>query len=593
MTSAFQSLMLWLLGSALMAMATMATLSAAYADGQFVPAHNDAFYHARRVLDAVMSGLPVAQFDSHMHVPEGSWVTWPWTFDSAMAAITRLLGPYASEAQANRVLMHIPVFAGAVGVALAVWLARLLRFGFLCSSLLVAAFACLPAVRASFAVGNIDHHFAEILWASLALCAGVWFTREPRTGRAIALGLALGTACGVHMSLFVLQVPLVAFYLLRWLRREPLPQTRHTVVLAASLVVSALFICLPSEPFQRGFFEFYTLSWFHLYVAAGTAGVLIAVTVLRRRALTMVALAVAGAIALLPAIGGLDLGVTFLGGRLDSTQQILEIYSPYRVAFELGDRFPAPPLLYYLWLALPALLFAMYLAATRREADLQYFALAAFMGLTLLQLQARLHVFGDLVLIATPLLAARLATERWPAHAKRIMAVTVVVFVGALVPVRHAWGLRWQLAGAAGYAEIRGVFPEMAEACRARPGILLADTEAGHWVRYHSGCDVIGNLFLLTPQQSAKARETDQLMMLSPAALLVARNDIAYVFAFHNARVDPRREPDLEVLREQLPTLEAALLGPREILPPRFRQIWALDTPGGQPYARLFEIAPP
>lgn len=593
MSPALQGVLLWLLGSALMTAFTMMALSAAFADGQFVPAHNDAFYHARRILDSVMSGAPVAQFDAHMHVPEGSWVTWPWAFDSVLAAITRLFGPYANEAEANRVLMHIPVAAGMLSVALTVWLSRLLRFGFLASLLLVVAYLSLPAVRASFAVGNVDHHFAEGMWAGFALCAGVRFLNAPATIPAMVLGLVLGTACGVHMSLFVLQVPLVAFYLLRWLRGETLPEVRHTFVLAGTLLAATLLMCLPSEPFRRGFFEFYTLSWFHLYVAAGSAAVLAAVTLLRRRPVTVAALGLLGVLALWPAVDGLDLGVTFLGGQLESTGQILEVYSPYRVALELGDAFRAPPLLYFLWLALPASLFALYVAIKRPEPGLQYFALAALMGLTLLQLQSRLHVFGALALVASPLLAARLAAERWGLHARRIMAFTALLFVVALLPVRHAFGFRWQLAGAPGYAEIRGVFPVMAEACRARPGVLLADTEAGHWVRYHSSCDVIGNLFLLSPQQQAKARETDALMTLAPAALLAARPDVSYVLAFHNARVDPRQEPDLEALRVQLPALEAALLGPPETLPPEFRPVWALDTPGGQPYARLFRIERP
>ena len=40
--------------------------------------------------------------------------------------------------------------------------------------------------------------------------------------------------------------------------------------------------------------------------------------------------------------------------------------------------------------------------------------IALLMGLVLLQMQSRLHVFGELALVATPLLVARKCVERWP-----------------------------------------------------------------------------------------------------------------------------------------------------------------------------------
>src|SRR3954467_3049759 len=186
----FSNALLWIAGSSLMAFFTLMTRSAAFTDGHYIPAHNDAFYHARRILDAVMTGQPVQQFDPHMHVPEGSWVTWPWAYDTVMAAITRLFGPYADENGAMAVLAHIPVFASALAIAAVVWAANLLRFNLLQSLLLIAGFACLPALHAGFAIGNVDHHFAEGIWTVLAICAGIWHFREgARLAPAVVLGL--------------------------------------------------------------------------------------------------------------------------------------------------------------------------------------------------------------------------------------------------------------------------------------------------------------------------------------------------------------------------------------------------------------------
>jgi len=588
---ALQSLILWAIGAALITAFSLMGLSSAFADGQYVPAHNDAFYHARRILDAVMTGQPVAQFDPRMHVPEGSWVSWPWCFDAAMASITRWFGPFTDEAAANAVLMHIPVFAGPVAVALVVWLARLLRLGFLPALILVAGFVCLPAVHAGYSVGNVDHHFAESLWTSAALCAGIWFWRNPqRTVPAILLGTVLASACGVHLSLFILQVPLVAVYLLRWLRGDALPPWRTTCALSAALLVVMLAICLPSGPFRAGRFDFYTLSGFHLYVTAGTVIFALLPTFLPRRAPQVALLAVAAIVAILPLSAALDLGTSFLAGEVATTRGIMEIYSPYTILFEFQDRYGTPFLLNALWLALPALCYCAYLLLTRRDADLQFFALFAVMGLVLLQLQARLHVFGELALLAVPVFALRQALDAWPRQARITGIAAAALFAVVLLPVKDRWSTHWRLAQTPGYAEIRGVFPVLRAACAHRPGVVLADTEAGHWVRYHTDCSVIGNLFLLTPQQQAKAALTGQMLSLHPVEVVPATPRVSYVLVFHTLSIDPRHEPDLEQFRARLPALERDLLGPMDEIPPQFRPLWKLDTPAGQPYGRLFEI---
>ena len=59
MTPAFRNALLWVAASVLMYIAAMSSISAAYVDGHFVPDNQDAFYHARRVLDAVMNDAAV------------------------------------------------------------------------------------------------------------------------------------------------------------------------------------------------------------------------------------------------------------------------------------------------------------------------------------------------------------------------------------------------------------------------------------------------------------------------------------------------------------------------------------------------------
>ena len=130
MTPAFRYTLLWLAGSTLAVFAALALLGGGYADGEFrlrIPTRS---ITRRRILDSLFSGSPVIQFDPRIHVPEGSWLVWPWGYDTLLTSITRLFGPFASEAEANRVLMNIPPAAIPIAVGLVVIIARQLALPF-------------------------------------------------------------------------------------------------------------------------------------------------------------------------------------------------------------------------------------------------------------------------------------------------------------------------------------------------------------------------------------------------------------------------------------------------------------------------------
>jgi len=160
MTPAFRWTMLWIAGSIALIAGALGSLTASFIDGQYLPANPDAFYHARRILDAVMHGMPVADFDARIHAPEGSWLTWPWGYDTLMARITGLFGPFANEAAANRVLMHIPVAASPVAAGLVVVLARQLALPLSLAALAVLGFALLGLARAA---GGLPHGWIDNL----------------------------------------------------------------------------------------------------------------------------------------------------------------------------------------------------------------------------------------------------------------------------------------------------------------------------------------------------------------------------------------------------------------------------------------------
>jgi hypothetical protein len=600
MTPGFRAALLWIVGSLLLVLGALGMTGAAFADGHYIPSNADAFYHARRVLDAVMNHAPVIQFDPRIHVPEGSWLNWPWGFDSVLAWITEAFGPFADEAAANRVLMNIPVAAAPLAIGLFLLLTRQLRLSTFQSAVGVVFFAALPGVFSLFAVGNIDHHFAELLWLLMTLCALLPFFDSRDSPRpAVLLGLVLGSANAITNGLFILQLAVLLPFAWRWLRGEELPGRRAVLAFAVTLLAVTLLVCIPSEPWRRGFFEFYTLSWFHAYVAACTASTVVLLRLLPRSRRHLVIVLAAASIAAIPVVGAATFGSRFIGGDIEVVNGIIEAHSPYRVWQLFGAQESTRYTSWLLWLAMPAWLLNVYWAFRARTPRLQVFAVASVLFLGLYQFQYRFGSLGVVSLLLTLLLAARELAERRPERGPTLVATTLLIFVIAYVPCGPAWGVDWAKGGDPAYGRVRAMFPSLQSACSARPGVALALVNDGHWITYHTRCSVIGDVFLLTQQHLEKRIETEALFRLTPAELLAQRPDIRYVFVRHEVDVGPPlapggpEVPDLETIRPQMAALARDLLASEPRIPSEFHLLATTRTPAGRVYARMYEIVRP
>jgi hypothetical protein len=593
----FRYTLLWIGGSAALVFTSLGLIQAAYVDGHFIPSNPDAFYHARRILDAVMQGTAVIQFDPRIHAPEGSWLTWPWGFDQLLATITGAFGPYKDEYAASRVLMNIPVAAAPIAVGLLLVLTRLLRLSGVYSVIAVLAFALLPAIFTLFAVGNVDHHFAEMLWLLMTVCATVWFF-ESRAALAPAqvLAVVLGTSVAIQNGLFILQLIVLVPFGWRWLRGEELPDKRPVLVFAGALFATTLLMCVPSQPWRRGFFEFYTLSWFHAYIAFCTAAVIVLIRFLRHRGWPLAIVIGAALLAAVPIVSIALFGSKFVSGDLESIGGVMEALSPYRIHALLGPDQSTRYTSWLMWLAGPAWLLNVYWAVRTRDTRLQVFALAGMVFLALYQLQYRFGSLGSAFLLLTPLIFLDQVAGRRPARRFFAALGAVSLFVIAYIPTASAWHMTWSRGGDPSYDRVRGVFPALEGACAARPGIALAMVNDGHWVTYHTKCSVIGDVFLLTEQHSGKRAETEALFQLSPQQLIDQRPDIRYVFVHHDVEVGAPpgpglpEQPDLEEVRPYLWPLPHDLLAPEPVLPPQFSLIAQTSTPAGRAYARVYEI---
>jgi hypothetical protein len=171
-----------------------------------------------------------------------------------------------------------------------------------------------------------------------------------------------------------------------------------------------------------------------------------------------------------------------------------------------------------------------------------------------------------------------------------------VLYAAAFHPTVGNWTSHWYAGSSPAYFNIRSAFPVLKGLCRERPGIVLGDVDTGHWVRYHTDCSVIANVFLLTKQHARKTFESARLMELSPAALMKANPNVRYVWAHHSIELttkpDGTESEDLDALRFRMNPIETVLLGPVGVLPPQYKLRWELLTPQGQVYSRIFEVVP-
>ncbi len=326
-------------------------------------------------------------------------------------------------------LLNLVVAFAPIAVGLVVLLARQLGLSASLAALLTLSFAALPLVFLQFAVGNVDHHFAELLFSLLTLCAGIAFFRSTSNVLpALALGAVLGTAVAIHNGLFVLQIPVVAAALWRWLRGERLPSRPCVYAFAGALVATTLAACSFSEPWQQGSFEFYLLSWFHFYVARLHSAV---PRVAREHEAGSCRVSRWSAFLRWPppcrCSAALGLGARFVGGQLDYLRGITEALSPYELYALFGPAQSTQQFSWLMWLALPALLVNGFWAVRSREEGQQFFAIASVFFLVFLQLQYRFGVLGVVPLLATAVLVIKTAAERWPARSRQTAAVGAAV----------------------------------------------------------------------------------------------------------------------------------------------------------------------
>lgn len=603
MSKQVQLLTLWAVCSLLAALVALQFSEAAFEEksGTWVPVSNDSFYHARRIIDAADPAIGLQQFDSKIHVPEGSWITWPWAYDWLMAKALQGWQQLNPNAEPMAFLAQVPVYWTFVNLAILLGICVVLGLTVPWIALVLLGYALSPLTMLLHGIGIIDHHYIEHTFVLLTAYTGLrWLQYPERVFNAMLLGITLGSATAFHNGLFILQLPVLLTLAILWLNRNTPPQPAMAM-LSTSLILTTVLMLLPAEAFRIGQFSFAVLSWFHLYIAAASTLLISCFGRLQYKKAILPGLLVTGAALLIPIWADTLGGAAFLSGKIALLDRITEARSPFEMAMSTGG-FKEVLSYYSLFGLLAPVLLLIYLWRIWNYQSPQslFFAVMTVFGLSLLFMQFRLHYFGSFSLL---LGWAVLANEKLTI-AKRLPALTCIAGVAAIagafsIGVNAKILPPYNLGLDPAYEDGFELLLTLHDACEQKAGTAFADNNFGHYIRYHTDCSVISNNFLMTPLHEKKALEVKGLLNLSPEDFLEqAPADVRYIFA----RLDNfyARSTDGGFVMTSTPYLQeqnARLffeLNSRNDLPPRYRilQELPLDESRNLTRARLIEVLP-
>jgi hypothetical protein len=594
-----QLLAIWFVASVIAVVSCMLNIREARMGNEYLPMGNDSFYHAARILETAKDPASFYEFDPKIHAPEGSILVWPWGYDYLMAKVVRFTLASGLSTDPLHALLWIPVCGVIVAVGLLIVVARRLGLSNWLVTLAALCLALSPTTQLLFGYGEIDHHYAELLFVFASLAAGLGWFRSPNVLAGIALGAVFGASLAVHNGLFILQLPFLATLLIRWVQGKRTP-IKPVIALVATLVCTALAALLPSLPFRLGRFEFYTLSWFHLYVVCCTGIFTVLLTQLEQTHRSLLALIGLAALLLMPLLNEIRLAQAFLAGSLGMLGLILEMRSPVQLAF--GGNADVVSTFYSLliWLTPVTLIVCATQVWRERASPNLLFWIACLAGLLLMSMQMRMHYFGNHALYLPWLVLAQGYVVQCPRLRNRILLVTTLLLLLAYVPqIRHALIARIPRAGDPWFEKLHPIFPSLAAECARDPGVVLADTNAGHYIRYYSQCSVIANNFLLTPQHFRKVDEIDRLFAGSAEQLRELAPYVKYVLV-RPGDIKPSNDGNFTYSffgGAGLPKLTQRLLfsQPQDV-PDHFRLLAKHDIElrdakvSSVPYARLYKI---
>jgi hypothetical protein len=595
----YSAALTWLIiivGSGLALYMNLKWMPGVLVDNAYLPLSHDSFYHARRILDAIADPGRFYQFDPLIHAPEGSWLTWPWAYDRMMAWLARAGMSLFGIIDPMKVLVLIPPLASVISVALIAGICRKLNFTLPLLALAVACFALLPLTQSLHGVGILDHHYVELIFVLLTLYLGLlWLSVDINKGYAALLGLALGAAPAFHNGLFVLQVPVLACLAILWLRGSRRIRETDMAVFAMFLLGSTLVFLLPSEPFQRGWSSYFLHSWFHMYLAFCTSFAVLYMARFRCSLHAFLLLLATGLVLLLVIKQQIAGGLDFVSSDMPGYGELVETKSLKMQAMEYGIQSINSKYTLLIWLLPFVFVLHCYRLVARRRPEEVFFSVMVVFGALLLVMQQRLQYFGSFALYLPLLQEINMRMTDSGKLRQYVLVGTVVVLCVAFIPSVGMLRNSPMIGRTPEYALTRGVYPSMRQVCDQHPGVVLADRNDGHYIRFHSECLVIANNMILTPQHVKKTRQLEKMLARSAADIRANEPWVDYVYVNRMDNIFAN-EP-LEKILEMNSGLRRELLLNGDTLPEGYTLLAEVmfnnknpNTDGVMPLARFFRI---
>ena len=505
----------WLLPSTVACLIALGWSHGSYVDGEYLPMGHDTFYHAHRILTAIPDLSNYYEFDPNIHAPEGSWITWPWFYDWFLALVTVVVQAVAGIEKPMAVLVHIPVLWVYINSALLLAIGGALGLSLFARAILLTAYALSPLTLGLHGFGLFDHHFMEQTCIFAVLLGGLlWFRDADNWKYAVGFGVSLGLSHGIHNGLFMLLLPVMATFLLQWVLNS-LPSRASCRYFVIAYLLSLLLVLLPSEPFRHGFFQYYTLSWFHLYVCIATCSILfymVRMPLTRRNVFILLALMIMFAA---PVLSQFIVGLVVMTGDLHSLDTMADSLSLWEMlvdknwsAYRLTQFYSL-----FLWL-LPVTLWLVgkrLIHARTNNAVENYFFIFSLFALLLLAQQFRFHHYGSFMLYL-PLIYVldKEGFAKLQLSYKRALSGFFVFL--AFVPGFSLLAAKPAMALDNDHHLLRPLYLELAKICAANPGVVMANMNDGHYISYYTKCAVISDNFILTEQHIKKIQLTEHLM---------------------------------------------------------------------------------
>ena len=520
------------------------SIEASLINGQYHPSGYDSFYVAAIVRDLVENYPVLMEFDDHLHpLDDSASISFAWGYTLLLASIVVLAQFFAASLPTTAILAFIPPLWGMINCLLFIAICRKIGLGIFSTGLAAAGFALAPYVRDLHLIGNFDHHFMELSFILLIMFGFLnWIESPDSRARATFAGTVLGISVAFHVALFVFYIPIALFFLIGWISDRM--ELKGTVsVFSLSILTATLIAVLPSAHFLSLEFNYFQISWFHLYWAVVFCG---AVYYLHRRQYSPTNLAILVLLlvfASVPAIDNWRHGASFITADLPGFAQLHETYSLFTFLFSGDYRLINEVYQYYSGL-LYAIPFALILLFTQvrltPRPELVYTLCACGFGVIFLFLQLRFKYHAPYVLLLPVLLLFQQHAAKIRYSKPLILVFFIICYAG---PVSKL-AISKSPGGEGGYKGLLPFYDLIAAQCEQHPGVLLAHPDEGHYLRYHTKCKIVSNNMLATARDFEYHALGQKMLGMSVSDLIEQYDWVDYIYVRREGAENNNLSPD-------------------------------------------------